>query len=156
MSLDLPVFPGKEHFIRCFNHTVNLVGKSLLKLFEVPKQANESNDAALDAAEDALRSMAKDIDMEDLQTQLSSYASHGSVSVDDPDNIFNEVSMMTDDEATEFRESVLPICCALVKVRIELSNVSSSPKHSDTQVVLQNHQLFYDPPSQLETPAART
>jgi hypothetical protein len=45
---------------------VNLVGKSLLKLFNVPKESRDSDDAALDTAEEALRTMAKDIEMEDL------------------------------------------------------------------------------------------
>jgi hypothetical protein len=116
MSLNLPVFPGKEHFVRCFNHTINLVGKSLLKLFEVPKQSTDTNDAALDAAEDALRTMARDIEIEDLRTQLDSYANHGSVSVDDPNDIFDEIGTMTEEEAKEFRQSVLPIRRALIKV----------------------------------------
>jgi hypothetical protein len=116
MAMDLPNFPGKEHFIRCFNHTVNLVGKSLLKLFDVPKQSEDSDDVALDAAEEALRTMAKDIEIEDLRTQIDSYASRGSVSVDDPDDIFDEVATMTEEEVKEFRESVLPIRRALVKV----------------------------------------
>ena len=66
MAMDLPNFPEKQHFVRCFNHTVNLVGKSLLKLFDIPKQSGGSNDVALDAAEEALRTMAKDIEIEDL------------------------------------------------------------------------------------------
>jgi hypothetical protein len=95
---------------------VNLVGKSLLKLFDVPKQSGDSDDVALDMAEEALRTMAKDIEIEDLRTQIDSYTNHGSVTVDDPDDIFDEVAVMTEDEAKEFRESVLPICRALVKV----------------------------------------
>jgi hypothetical protein len=116
MALDLLVFPGKEHFVRCFNHTVNLIGKSLLKLFDRPKKAADGSDAALDAAEEALRTMEKDIEIEDLRAQLDNYANQGSISVDDPYDIFDEVGAMTEEEAEEFRESVLPIRRALVKV----------------------------------------
>jgi hypothetical protein len=118
MSLDLPGFPGKEHFVRCFNHTINLVGKSLLKLFEGPKAVADGNDTALDAAEEALRMIEKDIELEDLWTQLDNYANQGSVSIDDLNDIFDEIGSMTEEEAKEFHESVLPIRRALIKVSL--------------------------------------
>jgi hypothetical protein len=125
MALDLPVFPGKEHFVRCFNHTVNLIGKSLLKLFEGPKNAADGSDTALDAAEEALRTMEKDIEIEDLRTQLNNYTNQGSIGADDPFDVFDEVGDMTPAEAEEFRESVLPIRRALVKVSWQLDLIAA-------------------------------
>jgi hypothetical protein len=116
MSFRLPDFPGEEHRVRCFNHIVNLIGKSLLKLFEVPKKSRTSDDAALDTAEEALRNLGEDIEIEDLRTQLDTYANVGSLETDDPNDIYDEIGTMTETEAAEFRESVLPIRRALVKV----------------------------------------
>jgi hypothetical protein len=43
----LPRFPGQANRCRCFLHIVNLIAKTLLKQFDVPKKGV---DAALDEA----------------------------------------------------------------------------------------------------------
>jgi hypothetical protein len=106
-----------------------------LKLFNVPKQSEDSNDVAWDAAEEALRTMAKDIEIEDLRTQRDNYGSCGSVSDDNPDDIFNEVATMTEEEGKEFCKSVLLIRCALVKVSQVLFDttqlLTTAPRHAN-------------------------
>ena len=60
-------FPGDANRTRCFAHIINLIVKSLLKQFDVPKKkAGE----ALDEAENALCELAEGIDlgMEDCET----------------------------------------------------------------------------------------
>jgi hypothetical protein len=44
----LPKFPGAANRCRCFLHIVNLITKSLLKQFDIPKK---DINAAIDAAE---------------------------------------------------------------------------------------------------------
>jgi hypothetical protein len=100
---------------------VNLVGKSLLKLFDVPNRDSTASDPTIKAAEDALRTMAKDLEIEDLRTQLDTYANQGAIQADDENDIYNEMGSMSQEEADEFRESVLPICRALVKVSLYLN-----------------------------------
>jgi hypothetical protein len=54
----LPNFPGSANRCRCFFHIVNLIAKSLLKQFDVPKK---SADAALDNAERELINLAEEL-----------------------------------------------------------------------------------------------
>ena len=59
-------FEGDANRARCFNHVVALVAKRVIHQFDVPKGRA---DAALDEAEQALRDLAKGIDLEECQTQ---------------------------------------------------------------------------------------
>lgn len=61
LSVLLEEFPGSANRTRCFTHILNLVAKSIMKQFDVPK-AKEGE--ALDAAAEALENLAGDIEME--------------------------------------------------------------------------------------------
>jgi hypothetical protein len=61
----LPNFPGPANRCRCFLHIMNLVAKTLLKQFEVPKK---DMNAAFDAAEQVLLELSAGTDMEELVT----------------------------------------------------------------------------------------
>ena len=48
----LQTWEGKANHTQCFNHAINLIAKSLLKLFEVPKlKGDPSGKKELDEAE---------------------------------------------------------------------------------------------------------
>lgn len=68
-------------------------------MFEVPKKSKE--DVVL-AAEATLQARVEDIEIKDLQTQVQSFADLASEGVDDDDDLFDEIVVMTGDEAVEF------------------------------------------------------
>ena len=62
-------FPVAANQTRCFAHIINLVVKSILHQFDVPKaKANK----ALDEASKVLLHIAEDIETEETETQVSS------------------------------------------------------------------------------------
>jgi hypothetical protein len=110
-------FPGEKNCVHCFNHIINLVAKSLLKLFDVPKgKQSSSGDTTIDLVEAAFQELAKDLKLEDVMTQLKSFLAKGDDGCDDNDNTVDEIREMTDAEEKAFRKSVLPVHQALVKV----------------------------------------
>ena len=64
----LEEFPGASNQTRCFAHILNLVVKSILHQFDVPKaKANK----ALDHATKNLLHIADDIEVEEAETQVA-------------------------------------------------------------------------------------
>jgi hypothetical protein len=106
-------FPGEENCVRCFNHIINLVAKSLLRLFEVSKKKWGAE------ADVALRELASDLDLKDMEMQRDAFAAGGDVGVDDDNDVVDEIAKMSDKEVREFRKAVLPITKALLKVRLK-------------------------------------
>ncbi len=66
----LPGFPGQVNQTRCFTHIINLVAKSLMKLFEVKKKSKEE---ILTEVEQNLQCLTDEIDIKDLKTQIKTY-----------------------------------------------------------------------------------
>ena len=111
LELTLPDFPGKANWMRCFNHIINLVAKSMLWLFDVPKKrANQ----VLNDTDRRLHELAEDLDLDELNTQLNGYALTEHIE-DDEQNV-DEVNMLDAEEQAEFRERVWPVQLVLVKV----------------------------------------
>ena len=110
----LPNYPGAANWCRCFLRIVNLIAKTLLKQFEVPRK---DVDAALDAAKQELLELAAGADMEELVM----VAEGGLDNNDDADNMdgwVNEMNLLSDDESEELRQSIQPMRLILVKVRV--------------------------------------
>ncbi len=61
-------YPSEEHRTRCFAHVVNLVVKSLLNKFELPKKRKYD---AVDAPKRDLQVLAEGLEHEDIQTRLN-------------------------------------------------------------------------------------
>jgi hypothetical protein len=109
----LPNFPGPTNRCRCFLHIVNLVAKTLLKQFEVPKK---DMNAAFDAAEKALLELSTGTDMEEMVTIAEGGLGDGN----DADNIegwVNEIDELSEEESEELRQKIQPVRLVLVKVR---------------------------------------
>jgi hypothetical protein len=75
-------FLGDANHTWCFAHIINLVVKSLLKQFEVPKK---KADEVLSKAEWAMVELAEGIDLEELETRLQ-IQKEGDESDDDDDD----------------------------------------------------------------------
>jgi hypothetical protein len=109
----LPNFPGPANRCRCFLHIVNLIAKTMLRQFEVPKK--EVN-AALDAAEQELLELAAGTDMEEMVTVAEGGLGDGN-DADDVDGWVDEMELLSEDESEELRKSIQPVRLVLVKVQ---------------------------------------
>lgn len=112
MIIELPnlllKFPGGANQTRCFLHILNLVVKSILKQFDLPKTIA---DRGLD---NALLELAGDLECEELQSQKSSDSDQDE---DNMDGWIDERDLLTDSERDELDESVDPLRLMLTKVR---------------------------------------
>jgi hypothetical protein len=107
----LEIFPGESNRTRCFDHIVNLIAKSVIQQFDIPKtKGNASFD-------DVLRELvvtAEDLEEEELATR------EGEQSDDegDDDNTdgVNEPEEMSEEEQRELDDSIQPVRRVLIKV----------------------------------------
>jgi hypothetical protein len=107
----LPNFPGQANRGRCFLHIVNLVAKTLLKQFDVPKK---DVSAALDAAERELLELAAGIDLEEMATVAERAMDKNDD--DDVDGWVDETQSLSADENEEMQKKNQPVRLMLVKV----------------------------------------
>lgn len=122
LGLNVPAFEGAIGHVRCFAHVVNLVAKSMLRQFDVPRgkasQEIEAEDRALyDLANEDEEDTSADpaTDDEPLPLGEDSNASSGE-SADADDGWVDEIAAMTEEEQAQFRERVRPIRMTLTKV----------------------------------------
>jgi hypothetical protein len=111
-------FPGPRNQTRCFLHILNLVVKSIIRQFDLPKSKktsdNEDEDnPTLDAATVELLNLAADIDLEE---QITVSAGDDEVANDDDEGWVDEHKEMTEDELQELAASVQPVRLLLTKV----------------------------------------
>lgn len=107
-------FGGEPARTRCFLHVVNLVAKSLIKEFDLPKK---KADEVLSKAEEDMRELATDIEWEDRITVAEN--GDGDQNSDEFDNMegwVDETSALTDVERKELQTHIQPIRLLLVKV----------------------------------------
>ena len=111
-------FPGPANQTRCFLHILNLVVKSIIRQFDLPKSKKTSDDEdeddpTLDAATAELLKLAADIDLEE---QITVSAGDDEVTDDDDEGWIDEREDMTEDELKELAASVQPVRLLLTKV----------------------------------------
>ena len=104
-------FPGKANQIRCFAHIINLVAKSVIKQFDLPKGTAAS---CLDDAIKGLLALAGDIELEedDMTTSLDED------DMDKDDNIDgwrDKRDTMSTEKLQKLNADVLPVCQVLVR-----------------------------------------
>jgi hypothetical protein len=107
-------FSGQANHCHCFLHIVNLIAKTLLKQFDVPKKDAES---ALDDAEKELLELAAGIDMEEMVTVAEAGA--GDKDDDENDDVegwVDEMALLSEEERAALHENVGPVRLVLVKV----------------------------------------
>lgn len=103
-------FPGAENQTRCFLHILNLVVKSIIRQFDLPKKLA---DDLLDEAQDELYNLGRNLDEEELISQRDGM-------MDDEDDSdegwVDEREEMSAAERKELDESVRPLRLMLTKV----------------------------------------
>jgi hypothetical protein len=109
-------FPGPANQTRCFAHILNLVVKSILHQFDLPKTKSAKS---LDDGSKELLSLAGNVEDED---DVLSREGEGEVDTEEPedDNIegwVDECTLMDNDDVDELERSVKPVRVLLTKVR---------------------------------------
>jgi hypothetical protein len=96
-----------------------LYAKTLLKLFEVPKaKGAKMGKKELDDAEEELEQLGKELELEDLRTQLEEF--HNPLTaegVDAEEDVIDAEMLLQPDEVEDFRETIVPVHLALAKVQ---------------------------------------
>jgi hypothetical protein len=112
-------FPGPANQTRCFLHILNLVVKSIIRQFDLPKSKkttdSDDDDDDMNEATEELLKLAGDIDLEEGIT--ANAGDEGDATEDDNDEGWvNEHEEMTEEELLELAESVQPVRLLLTKV----------------------------------------
>jgi hypothetical protein len=120
LELLIDDFPGAANQTRCFLHIVNLVVKSIIKQFDLPKPNKKKRVGDdLDNDDDSL-------DNEDLLILAGDVDTEGNVMAsgeEEDDNVegwIDEREEMTEGELGELTTSVAPVRLLLTKVRIQI------------------------------------
>ena len=101
-------FAGQAARVRCFLHVGNLVGKTMVRAFDVPKDTIERDN-------DLQNLGAEGLDIEDWQTM----AENGDDPIDsDVDSWVDEIPLLTPAERRDLENQVRPVWIALTKVRL--------------------------------------
>lgn len=109
----LPNFPRPANQCRCFLHIINLVAKTLLKQFEVPKK---DINVVLNAADKELLELAARADMEKLVTVAEGGLDDGKDN-DNVDGWVNEMELLSGEESERLHQSIQLVRLVLVKVK---------------------------------------
>jgi len=112
----LPNFPGAANQTRCFLHILNLVVKSILWQFDVPKV---KGDEILDNTLEELVKLVGDIEQEEAECHEVN-SDEGDEEDDNVDGWIDERTHMTDEEREELNKAVKHIHLVLTKVVLYL------------------------------------
>ena len=118
-------FPGPANQTRCFLHVLNLVVKSILKQFDLPKSKekkktgdddgdDQENDETINQAADELLKLAGDVDIE------GELMASDEEEDDNNEGWIDKREEMTQDELRALSASVAPVRLLLTKVRLQI------------------------------------
>jgi hypothetical protein len=106
-------FPGPANQTRCFTHILNLVVKSVIRQFDLPKS---KSDRILDDAAIELLALADNIEFEEDELAMRDREEGVDGEDDNIEGWVDERTSMSEDELIELNESVEPIRLLLTKV----------------------------------------
>jgi hypothetical protein len=113
-------FPGPENQTRCFLHVLNLVVKSIIRQFDLPKSKktpdNEEDEEDITEATKELLKLAEEIEREEELTGASG-DEEDAVEDDNYEGWVDEREEMTEGELRRLTKSVQPVRLLLSKVR---------------------------------------
>lgn len=109
----LDLFPGPENQTRCFTHVLNLIAKSIIRQFDVPKAQQIQ---ALDDGLQELQMLAADIELEERATRDGVEFGSDEDEDDNTDGWIDERERMSADDVKMLDDSVQPVRFMLVKV----------------------------------------
>lgn len=119
----IDAFKGHESQTRCFAHILNLIAKSVIRQFDVPRA--KVNSLFDDEATTALRELAGNIDNEEQEMANSEDDSEDEE--ENMDDWVDERQALMMERLAELDESLQPVRVVLVKVRINFSNSTLRP-----------------------------
>ena len=115
-------FPGLANQMRCFLHILNLVVKSIIQQFDLPKSKKtlddsdaDEDDPTLDAATMELLKLAGDVNLEE-QITVSASDDDLEATDDEEEGWVDKHDNMTEDDLKELAASVQPVRLLLTKV----------------------------------------
>ena len=112
LAILLEDFPGSANRTRCFTHVLNLVAKSVMKQFDLPKgRAGE----APDAAAKRLAQLADEIENEE---KLSGGDFSEEEEDDNTEGLIDIRDEMSEEEVLRLNESLQPVRLVLAKVSL--------------------------------------
>lgn len=124
LGLNVVEFEGSIGHVRCFAHVVNLVAKSMLRQFDVPKAKATEN---IDEQDRKLYELAADSEEAENEAQDAAnvpddtgdvFNPLSALHVGDEDGWDDEIAAMTNAERLQFQERVRPVRMTLTKVRM--------------------------------------
>jgi len=115
LTVHIDKFEGQECQTRCFAHILNLIAKSIIRQFDIPKaQANK----VFDEATTALIALAGDIDVEEQEMGVGRDDSNDDDNSENVESWVDERVDMTVEQLAALNKSVQPVRLMLVKVCI--------------------------------------
>ena len=111
-------FPGPANQTQCFLHILNLVVKSIIRQFDLPKSKKASgdddeDDPTLDVATAELLKLAGDIELEE---RITASVGDDEAADDNEEGWIDKHEDMMEDELKELAASVQPVRLLLTKV----------------------------------------
>jgi len=112
-------FPGPANQTRCFLHILNLVVKSIIRQFDVPKSKKTPDGVDEDDMDEATKELLKLASDIELEEKITASAGDDGDATDDDDvtGWVDEHEEMTEEELIELAESVRPVRLLLTKVK---------------------------------------
>src|SRR6266567_1425672 len=110
-------FPGPANQTRCFTHVLNLVVKSIIRQFDLPKS---KDDGTSDEATEELLTLAGNIEFEEEELARRDGEEGAGGEDDSVEGWVDERTSMTEEELNELDESVEPVRILLTKVSLQL------------------------------------
>ena len=117
----LDLFPGPDNQTRCFTHVLNLIAKSIIRQFDVPKSQHNQ---ALDDRIHELQALAVDIDVEEKSMRNGDEIGSDDNDNDNMDGWIDERAKMSVEDVEKLDESIELVWFMLVKV-ILISDLGS-------------------------------
>jgi hypothetical protein len=110
LAANLVDFPGASNRARCFAHILNLVVKSIMRQFDMPKKRWDST------SDEDLEKLAGNIEAEEDATRAEEDIPEDGPIQDNEEGWVDERDDMTEEDIEELEESVRPIRFLLTKV----------------------------------------
>lgn len=113
----LETFSSQAVHARCFDHTLNLIVKTLLRQFDTACRKKNTDHDALDAAEEALQGLsANDLDLEDDDDEVIGEWDVSHLNDDNVEGWVDQLNGLTEEEITELQATTCPAKFVLTKV----------------------------------------
>ncbi|OBZ79481.1 putative AC9 transposase [Grifola frondosa] len=122
LSKLIDTFPGETNCVRCFLHVVNLIAKTLIRQFDVPKK---DQNAILTEDERELQELAEGV-ADDLAAQGDGEEVDELLEVNEDDWI-DEIELLTAEERANLEQSIRPLRLVLAKLRKLAFKMINSP-----------------------------